>query len=344
MEFNLEQLEEKLSESQNTLDLHKPIDFSESGMGDRAFNPHEEQNFWDDSDYHDSDSEDEDSIDADIWDSDVSYEEMSEEQQWNNDNPDYPYEDANKDDEINDTHNIEDWREYRDAKLNSNNPDDFMSYGDWQDEKAKWEEDHPDGPSYSDAFQNYQNTDQEGDTELAKWREYREMKDNSDDTDSFPSYEDWTKNKETSNSEPKVSYDIHTRNESLEGDRHPITGVPFEKKTVKDAEGNDVTGVFPVFDSEFDAQLPEDLYQASDKEQFAECNKQLKESVDKDPDLASKFTPEQLEQIENGDTPDGYTWHHNEETGKMQLVDADVHAKTGHTGGKTIWGGGNDNR
>ena len=148
---------------------------------------------------------------------------------------------------------------------------------------------------------------------------------------------------ETNNSE-KISYEIHTRNESLEGDRHPITGVPFERKTVQDADGNDVTGVFPVFDSAFDAQLPQDLYQATDKEQFAECNKQLKDAIEKDPELAKKFTPEQLEQIRNCDTPDGYTWHHNEETGKMQLVDSDIHAKTGHTGGKTIWGGGNENR
>ena len=43
------------------------------------------------------------------------------------------------------------------------------------------------------------------------------------------------------------------------------------------------------------------------KEQFAECNNQLKEAVEKDPELAKKFTPEQLEQIRNGDTPDGYT-------------------------------------
>ncbi len=142
----------------------------------------------------------------------------------------------------------------------------------------------------------------------------------------------------------KNSYEINTRNESLEGGRHPITGVPFERKTVEDSDGNEVTGVFPEFNSTFDTKLPENLYQASDKEQFADCNNQLKETVEKDPELAKKFTPEQLEQIKNGDTPDGYTWHHNEERGKMQLVDSDVHAKTGHTGGKTIWGGGNENR
>ena len=156
------------------------------------------------------------------------------------------------------------------------------------------------------------------------------------------------KPKESSDADKNVDgenpSEIHTRNEQLEGKEHPVTGVPFERKTVKDADGNEVTGVFPVFDSMYDVQLPEDLYKASDKEQFAECNKQLKEAIEKDPELAKKFTPEQLEQIKNGDTPDGYVWHHNEETGKMQLVDLDVHKKTGHTGGKTIWGGGNENR
>lgn len=142
----------------------------------------------------------------------------------------------------------------------------------------------------------------------------------------------------------KTSYEIHTRNESLEGDRHPITGVPFEQKTVEDAEGNEVTGVFPVFESVMDAQLPEEMLQSSDRVQFDECNRQLKEAVDNDPELAEKFTPEQREQIQNGETPDGYTWHHNEEKGKMQLVDSDVHAQTGHTGGKTIWGGGSEFR
>jgi hypothetical protein len=129
-------------------------------------------------------------------------------------------------------------------------------------------------------------------------------------------------------------------NKNLEGKQHPETGVPFVKKTVKDADGNDIEVVVPVFDSSLDAQLPENLYQASDAKQFAECNKQLKEAIEKDPELAKKFTPEQLEQIKNGDTPDGYTWHHTEEAGKIQLVDSEIHEKTHHTGGRAIWGGG----
>ena len=141
-----------------------------------------------------------------------------------------------------------------------------------------------------------------------------------------------------------ISYTIHTRNESLEGDRHPITGVPFKRKTVEDSNGNEVTGVFPEFESFFDMYLPDELLQASDREQFSECNNQLKQAIEKNPELASKFTPEQLEQIQNGETPDGFTWHHNEEKGKMQLVDSDIHAQTGHTGGKSIWGNGDENR
>ncbi|GHU46577.1 hypothetical protein FACS1894200_00410 [Spirochaetia bacterium] len=137
---------------------------------------------------------------------------------------------------------------------------------------------------------------------------------------------------------------LTTRNQDLEGKKHPETGVPFERKTVKDAEGNSKEGVFPQFESKYDAQLFKDLYKESDAKQFKECNKQLKEYVEHNPKLAKDFNPEQQEQIKNGDTPDGYTWHHREETGKMQLVDSETHAQTGHTGGKTVWGGGNENR
>lgn len=36
-------------------------------------------------------------------------------------------------------------------------------------------------------------------------------------------------------------------------------------------------------------------------------------------------------------TPEGYTWHHHQETGRMQLVQSDVHRQTGHTGGFSLW-------
>ena len=148
-------------------------------------------------------------------------------------------------------------------------------------------------------------------------------------------------------SKPVYRYLI-TQNERLEGSLHPSTGVPFEKKQIDLGNGEIVEGVFPEFDSVFDAQIPENLYQETDYKQFKECNKQLFESIENNPDIKSKFTIEQLEQIKegmsDGAAPDGYVWHHSHEQGKMQLVDFDTHAYTSHTGGKVVWGGGNERR
>ncbi len=133
-------------------------------------------------------------------------------------------------------------------------------------------------------------------------------------------------------------------NEELAGKYHPVTGVYFERKIVDDGEGNKIEGVFPQFDYEFEATLDKKDIKATDSIQFDKANKQLKEAVESNPDLAKKFTPEQLEMIKVGKKPRGYTWHHSEETGKLQLVDSKIHSKTSHTGGKKIWGGGSDNR
>jgi hypothetical protein len=132
-------------------------------------------------------------------------------------------------------------------------------------------------------------------------------------------------------------------NEHLEGKRHPVSGVKFERKVVYH-EGQRIEGVFPKFDSKFDANIQQSDYNKSDKTQFDKCNAQLKAAVERDPVLRKKFNDRQLEQIKNGVTPSGYTWHHNEQPGKMQLVESKIHATTAHTGGRSIWGGGSDNR
>lgn len=132
--------------------------------------------------------------------------------------------------------------------------------------------------------------------------------------------------------------------EDLEGKTHPETGVPYERKTVV-VDGEKVEGVFPQFESKYDTKLPENLYKESDSKQFEYCSQQLKEAIQKDPKLAEQFTPRQYEQIMNGAPRiSGYTWHHTENPGEMQLVDADIHQKTRHTGGRSVWGGGSDCR
>ncbi len=50
------------------------------------------------------------------------------------------------------------------------------------------------------------------------------------------------------------------------------------------------------------------------------------------------FTTSQQKKIKAGKTPDGYTWHHHQTRGYMQLIKSEQHSKTGHTGGRKIWG------
>ena len=57
--------------------------------------------------------------------------------------------------------------------------------------------------------------------------------------------------------------------------------------------------------------LPENMWKMSDAEQF-------------------KWLDEQI-----GGTVDGYTWHHTEIPGKMQLVPTGIHNITTHNGGRT---------
>ncbi len=138
----------------------------------------------------------------------------------------------------------------------------------------------------------------------------------------------------------KETKDLKTINSDLEGKKHPISGVLYERDILPDGR----EGVFPVFPAITEVQLPKDMYQETDAKQFKTCNEELKEQIKNNPELKSKFTPEQIEQIENGRTPSGYTWHHHQQDGKMQLVPTDIHDKSAHTGGKALWGGGQANR
>lgn len=137
---------------------------------------------------------------------------------------------------------------------------------------------------------------------------------------------------------------IDTRNQELAGQEHPETGVRYEHCSVTLEDGKNYDVVAPRFESQFDVALNKEDYGKSDYLQSKTCNEKLQEAVQTDPELASRFSGEQLEQIRNGDTPKGYTWHHDVYPGQMQLVDSSVHALTRHTGGRAIWGSGKENR
>lgn len=135
--------------------------------------------------------------------------------------------------------------------------------------------------------------------------------------------------------------ELDTRNNQLAGDIHPETGVPFVEKTVSLPNG-DFLGTFPVFESVYEVQLPENMYLQSDSVHFSYANAEMFEGIQSNPSLITDLylSNADLQQLGQGNTPEGYTWHHHEESGVLQLVEEDVHHNTGHTGGRELWGGG----
>lgn len=139
---------------------------------------------------------------------------------------------------------------------------------------------------------------------------------------------------------------LDTINDDLNGYEHPETGVPFVEKTVDLPNGQVVEGTFPVFESDFSVIIAEELYLESDDVQFDIANDTLYQAIQEDPGLAQELelSNADVQALANGETPEGYTWHHNEEPGLLQLVDEETHEQTAHTGGRSIWGGGSENR
>lgn len=127
---------------------------------------------------------------------------------------------------------------------------------------------------------------------------------------------------------------LDTINQKLENKRAE-NGVPYFRRMIE-YRGVKIEGVFPKFHSAFDTKLDPDKLRSPAYAQF--CNADLKEQISKNPLLRLKFNPDQIADIENGRTPDGYVWHHNEEPGRMQLVKQKEHEEARHTGGGSIWG------
>ncbi|HWO78135.1 MAG TPA: HNH endonuclease [Bacillus sp. (in: firmicutes)] len=123
----------------------------------------------------------------------------------------------------------------------------------------------------------------------------------------------------------KTTKNIRVKNGKLANKKHPKTGIFFNPKG------------FPVFNSKYTYTLPKLLIKSSNKTQFKYANESLRIAI-RSPKHAKKFNSAQRGDIIMGKTPRGYVWHHHQDTGKLQLVNKTIHQKTGHTGGKSIWG------
>src|SRR5690606_1483117 len=114
--------------------------------------------------------------------------------------------------------------------------------------------------------------------------------------------------------------ELNTINMSLNGKFHPVTGVPFVERIIE-YKGEKFKGIFPKFEYKFKIKIPESLYLKKDLAQFGAATKVLQKQIEKNPDLKSKFTKIQLDDINTGvGRIDGLTWHHSEEPGILELV------------------------
>ncbi|MBC5842641.1 HNH endonuclease [Flavobacterium sp. F-380] len=148
-----------------------------------------------------------------------------------------------------------------------------------------------------------------------------------------------------------------------------LEGIQFTERTINYKEVS-FKGVFPDFSkhSAFSTSLPEKYYTYNDNNTFDICKNALRKEYEKNPpkieqilrDLnrgkvyksngvvlnEEEMLKKQIKDIlqENSGQQKGrifgFTWHHNEAVGRMDLVADDIHKKVKHVGGNSIWGGG----
>ncbi|HYO52633.1 HNH endonuclease [Archangium sp.] len=140
----------------------------------------------------------------------------------------------------------------------------------------------------------------------------------------------------------------------FEQTRQPASPIPNKGwdragKTIKSPDGKttvrfDKNG-FPEFDSLFDARLDDrHIGSGNPKAHFRSANESLYRSIQQNPHMADKLglSKEDVHNLQSSDAPPfGYTWHHHQDVGRMQLVREQQHKLSRpHTGGMAIWGGG----
>jgi len=164
---------------------------------------------------------------------------------------------------------------------------------------------------------------------------------------------------------------LKTINSGHESKYFPDTKVKFNKRKVKNPIGETLEGVFADFTpySMFEVILPKEYWNKSDKEQFNYCLDQLRNQFGSNQNLFKKkllddhhllidngintlhgvvlnskaILDKQVNDILKTSSAQqgrfyGYTWHHTENLGEMELIPDFIHKKVRHTGGKHIWG------
>ena len=114
------------------------------------------------------------------------------------------------------------------------------------------------------------------------------------------------------------------KNVKLANQSHPKTGVPFDSKGFPNFEK------YVKYDTKLDIQ---EFRSKSSTGQMRLATKDLAEAIRKGQVRKSSFNTEQLRAIEKGESKiPNYTWHHHQDTGRMQLIREGLHHDTGHIG------------
>lgn len=115
----------------------------------------------------------------------------------------------------------------------------------------------------------------------------------------------------------------------IRSQKHAVTGIKFGR-----------TG-FPIFDKFAKADLRISATVAAIKnrsEHFKAATAALKRAIAENRINPRRFTKEQLKAIREGKKKiPGFTWHHHQQKGRMQLVPETIHRTTGHSGGFKVW-------
>ena len=118
------------------------------------------------------------------------------------------------------------------------------------------------------------------------------------------------------------------KNVKLADQRHPKTRVPFDSKG------------FPIFDNiaKYDTKIDAKAFRSkSSTGQMRLATKDLAEAIKRGEVSSSSFNSEQLKAIKKGKSKiPSYTWHHHQDTGRMQLISERKHTQTGHIGGEAM--------
>jgi hypothetical protein len=93
---------------------------------------------------------------------------------------------------------------------------------------------------------------------------------------------------------------------------------------------------YPIFDkyAVYDTRLPDYVASGTRKSHFAEATSDLNAAMQRGEIPKGTFNKTQEAEIAAGDKKiTGYTWHHDSDRGRMQLVPDEIHKKVGHIGG-----------